>query len=127
VNFIERYFGVSPDGGDSSLEVMLLVLLVLIVVAIGMHLSYWRKNKKTKITSERDVIKGWSVRASRQLPAECPNSAMMRGLPWPLHVVTARQGAASRATQRFQPKAMFGSGRRFPPRNFKASLVGYCV
>jgi len=46
VNFIERYFGVSPDGGDSSLEVMLLVLLVLIVVAIGMHLSYWRKNQK---------------------------------------------------------------------------------
>jgi hypothetical protein len=26
VNFIEKYFGISPDGGDSSLEIMVLVL-----------------------------------------------------------------------------------------------------
>lgn len=44
MDFIERHFGISPDDGDGSFEVMLLVLLVLIVVAIGMHLPYWRKN-----------------------------------------------------------------------------------
>ena len=27
MNFIEKYFGISPDGGDSSLEIMVLVLL----------------------------------------------------------------------------------------------------
>jgi hypothetical protein len=46
VNFIERYFGISPDGGDGSLEIMVLVLLIMIGVAIGMHLPYWRKNQK---------------------------------------------------------------------------------
>ncbi len=46
MNFIEKYFGISPDGGDSSLEIMVLVLLVMICVAIGMHLPYWRKNQK---------------------------------------------------------------------------------
>jgi len=46
MDFIERYLGISPDGGDGALEVMLLVLLVMIVVAIGMHLPYWRKNQK---------------------------------------------------------------------------------
>jgi uncharacterized membrane protein len=46
VDFIEKYFGISPDGGDGALEVMFLVLLVLVVVAIGMHLPYWRENQK---------------------------------------------------------------------------------
>jgi hypothetical protein len=46
VHFIERLLGVSPDGGDGSLEIMVLVLLVMICVAIGMHLPYWRKNQK---------------------------------------------------------------------------------
>ena len=40
MNFIEKYFGISPDGGDSSLEIMVLVLLVMICVAIGMHLLH---------------------------------------------------------------------------------------
>jgi len=29
VDFIEKYFGISPDGGDGSLEIMLLMLLVV--------------------------------------------------------------------------------------------------
>jgi len=60
VNFIEKYFGISPDGGDSSLEIMVLVLLVMICVAIGMHLPYWRKNQKTTIKGEREAINAWS-------------------------------------------------------------------
>jgi hypothetical protein len=28
LNFIEMYFGVSPDGGDGSFEIMALVLMV---------------------------------------------------------------------------------------------------
>jgi len=38
MNFIENYFGISPDGGDGSLEIMLLVLLFLIILAIALHL-----------------------------------------------------------------------------------------
>jgi hypothetical protein len=34
VDFVERYLGVSPDGGDGSLEVLIIVLLVLIAIAI---------------------------------------------------------------------------------------------
>jgi hypothetical protein len=55
VHFIERLLGVSPYGGDGSLERMVLVLLVMICVAIGMHLPYWRKNQKT--TNGKDGIK----------------------------------------------------------------------
>jgi len=35
MDFIERLFGISPDGGDGSTEVMVIGVLVLIVVAIG--------------------------------------------------------------------------------------------
>ena len=34
VDFIERWFGVSPDGGDGSLEILYLVTLALVVCAI---------------------------------------------------------------------------------------------
>jgi hypothetical protein len=36
VNFIEGYLGFSPDGGDGSFEVMLLMLLVMITTGIGL-------------------------------------------------------------------------------------------
>ena len=45
MNFIESYFGIAPDTGDGSLEIMLLVLLVVIGAAIGMHLPLGRKTK----------------------------------------------------------------------------------
>jgi hypothetical protein len=32
MDFIERLFGVSPDGGDGSTELMYLVVLVVVVV-----------------------------------------------------------------------------------------------
>jgi hypothetical protein len=31
VDFIERYLGFSPDGGDGSLEIAMLVLLVTLI------------------------------------------------------------------------------------------------
>jgi len=43
VYFIERYFGISPDGGDGSLEIMLAVLLLMICIAIWMHLPITKK------------------------------------------------------------------------------------
>ena len=45
VDFIERYFGISPDGGDGALEIMLVVLLFMIFVAVWMHLPIIRKIK----------------------------------------------------------------------------------
>jgi len=45
VDFIEKYFGISPDGGDGSLEIMLLMLLVLVGVAIWMHFPIRGKSR----------------------------------------------------------------------------------
>jgi len=44
VDFIERYFGISPDGGDGLLEILLIVLLVMIIVVARLHLP----TRKTK-------------------------------------------------------------------------------
>src|SRR5204863_8576387 len=35
VDFIERLFGISPDGGDGSTELMYLIVLAVIVVAVA--------------------------------------------------------------------------------------------
>jgi len=48
MQFIENYLGVSPDGGDGSLEIMVLILLVLIGAAIGMLMPMGRKTKNDK-------------------------------------------------------------------------------
>jgi len=34
MDFIERWFGVSPDGGDGSLEVLYFIALAVVIVAI---------------------------------------------------------------------------------------------
>ena len=34
MDFIEQWFGVSPDGGDGSLELLWIVLIVLALVAM---------------------------------------------------------------------------------------------
>ena len=34
MDFIERWFGVSPDGGDGSLEVLWIVGIVIVVAAL---------------------------------------------------------------------------------------------
>jgi len=39
IDFIERYLGNSPDGGDGSMEVMFLVVLVTMVATLSLHLS----------------------------------------------------------------------------------------
>jgi hypothetical protein len=53
VDFIEKYFGITPHGGDGALEVMLLVLLVLVVVAIGMHLPIGGRTKNDDLKRKR--------------------------------------------------------------------------
>jgi MYXO-CTERM domain-containing protein len=39
MDFIERLFGISPDGGDGSTEVMIIGLVVLLAVAVAWR---WR-------------------------------------------------------------------------------------
>ena len=39
MNFIERHLGFSPDGGDGSMEILLLLALVAIVVVGASHLA----------------------------------------------------------------------------------------
>jgi len=38
MNFIEQLFGVSPDGGDGSTELMFLSVFVLVIVLVA-----WRR------------------------------------------------------------------------------------
>ena len=38
LNFIETFFGLSPDGHDCSLEILLLVALAMVVAAVGLSL-----------------------------------------------------------------------------------------
>jgi hypothetical protein len=39
VNFIENYFGISPDGGDHSIELLLIVMLASLIAAVSLYLS----------------------------------------------------------------------------------------
>jgi hypothetical protein len=45
VDFIEKFLGISPDGGDPSLEVMLLVVTFTLIGALALFLSATRKTK----------------------------------------------------------------------------------
>jgi hypothetical protein len=38
LDFIERHLGFSPDGGDGSMEILILIVLAMIVAAIGVSL-----------------------------------------------------------------------------------------
>jgi hypothetical protein len=40
VDFIERYLGISPDRGDGSFEVMLLVIAALLIMIVAMMLRF---------------------------------------------------------------------------------------
>ena len=53
VDFIERYFGISPDGGDGLLEILLIVLLVMIVVAIWLHLPITGNKRDVRKQAKR--------------------------------------------------------------------------
>jgi hypothetical protein len=46
LNFIETYLGLSPDGGDGSAEIFVLVALVGFAVMIGMTLPIGAKSKR---------------------------------------------------------------------------------
>ena len=48
MDFIERWFGYSPDGGDGSLEVLWLVALIAIVAAIFFRRPLRRWLRQTK-------------------------------------------------------------------------------
>lgn len=39
MDFIERYLGFSPDSGDGSMEILLVVALVAIVVTVALCLA----------------------------------------------------------------------------------------
>lgn len=43
LDFIEIYFGISPDGGDGSLEAVLVVALFITITAIAMRIPGYRK------------------------------------------------------------------------------------
>jgi hypothetical protein len=46
MDFIERMFGISPDGGDGSTELMLLTVLVLIAAAFTWRWLSRRSSEK---------------------------------------------------------------------------------
>jgi hypothetical protein len=54
MDFIERWFGISPDGGDGSLEVLYVGAIVLILAAVLLRrpLRRWMHIRATKSTSD---------------------------------------------------------------------------
>ena len=46
MDFIERMFGISPDGGDGSTELMLLTVLVLIAAVLTWRWLSRRSSEK---------------------------------------------------------------------------------
>jgi hypothetical protein len=54
MNFIEIYFGLSPDGGDGSMEIIVLVLLVALGALIGLFLPIAEKTKDDVRCNEID-------------------------------------------------------------------------
>jgi hypothetical protein len=50
MDFIEQWFGVSPDGGDGSLELLWIVVIVLSLVAIACRrrISNWLSSRKAR-------------------------------------------------------------------------------
>jgi len=42
MDFIERLFGLSPDNGDGSTEIMWLVALAVVIAAV----VYWRRQRR---------------------------------------------------------------------------------
>jgi hypothetical protein len=41
MDFIERIFGISPDGGDGSFELLLFLIPIAAIVAV----AYWRRRR----------------------------------------------------------------------------------
>ena len=49
MDFIERYLGFSPDGGDGSIEAIALVLLVTLGALIGLRLPIAKDDGRDEI------------------------------------------------------------------------------
>jgi hypothetical protein len=45
MDFIERFFGLSPDNGDGSTEILWLVVLAIVLAAVAYFRIYRRKAK----------------------------------------------------------------------------------
>jgi hypothetical protein len=48
MDFIERYFGFSPDHGDGSLEAILLLALVTLITGLALRLFHKAKHDVRK-------------------------------------------------------------------------------
>jgi len=44
MDFIERWFGMSPDGGSGSLELTIIAAIVIVLAGIGLILRTSRKS-----------------------------------------------------------------------------------
>jgi hypothetical protein len=47
MDFIERFFGLSPDNGDGSTEILWLVVLAIVIAAVFYFRQQRRKAKQT--------------------------------------------------------------------------------
>jgi hypothetical protein len=54
MDFFERYLGISPDGGDGSFEVMVLVVTFTLIAALALYLLLIRKAKGDVRKKTRD-------------------------------------------------------------------------
>ncbi len=52
MDFIERIFGISPDGGDGSTEMMIIIALVVVVVAAFAVWRGWARRARNRTGTE---------------------------------------------------------------------------
>jgi hypothetical protein len=95
MDFIEQWFGVSPDNGDGSLELFWVVAIALAMVAVALHrrIARWLSSdrlRRRRLFSFDPAVEAWgkvpstdpcggpSPRGAEVTPA----SDRLRGLEW---------------------------------------------
>jgi hypothetical protein len=70
MDFIERIFGVSPDGGDGSLE-LLCVAIIVVAVAVAVYTLYRRRICKNLSFVNRSYKIGFLNPSRRRIVSIC--------------------------------------------------------
>jgi hypothetical protein len=66
MDFIEKWFGVSPDGGDGTTELMYLVVLIVVVVALPSRPELFRQAAPLTFRGTTQLgrqLSAWSARS----------------------------------------------------------------
>ena len=54
MDFIEQWFGISPDGGDGSLETLWVAAIVVAAIACRRPIARWLRVARSRLGHESD-------------------------------------------------------------------------